>query len=65
MVGLVKQRLEWEAEYALGVESDFIAFKEYKEKRMSEDFRLSSSLEQYFEYVISLENKITELTGSR
>ena len=65
MAGLVKQRLAWEAEYALGAESDFVAFKEYKENRLSEYHRQSKSMEKFYEYVISLENKINELTGSR
>jgi hypothetical protein len=64
-MNLVKQRLIWETKYSLGEQHSFPAFTEYKENRMSEHFRLSSSLEQYFEYVISLENKITELTSSR
>ena len=58
MVGLVKQRLAWEAEYALGTESDFVAFKEYKEKRLSEMFRMSSYMEKHFEYVINLERRL-------
>jgi hypothetical protein len=65
VVGLVKQRLAWEAEYALGAESDFLAFKDYKEKRLSEYYRQSKSMEKFYEYVISLENKIAELTSSR
>lgn len=61
MAGLVRQRLAWEAEFALGAESDFIALKEYKEKRLSEDFRLSSYMEKHFEYVINLERRVEEL----
>ena len=57
-MNLVKQRLAWEAEYALGAEPDFVAFKEYKEKRLSEDFRLSSYMEKHFEYVINLERRL-------
>lgn len=64
-MNLVKQRLAWEAKYALGANHSFPAFTDYKENRMSEHFRLSSSLEEFMEYVISLENKIAELTGSR
>lgn len=60
-MNLVKQRLVWEAEYALGVETNFTAFKEYKEKRLSEDFRLSSYIEKFFEYTISLERRIKQL----
>jgi hypothetical protein len=61
VAGLVKQRLAWEAEYALGAEPDFIAFKEYKEKRLSEDFRMSSYMEKHFEYVINLERRLKEI----
>lgn len=64
-MNLVKQRLAWETKYALGSGHNFPAFTDYKENRMSEHFRLSSSLEEFMEYVISLENKIIELTGSR
>jgi len=61
-MNLVKQRLAWATKYALGEPHSFLAFTDYKENRMSEHFRLSSSLEQFMEYVISLENKINELT---
>lgn len=60
-MNLVKQRLAWEARYALGIESDFLAYKEYKEKRLSENFRIHSEMEKFFEWVISLENKIKEM----
>lgn len=61
-MNLVKQRLAWEAKYALGEPHNFKAFTDYKEGRMSEHFRLSSSMEEFMEYVISLENRIAELT---
>lgn len=64
-MNLVKQRLAWEAKYALGADHNFPAFTDYKENRVSEHFRLSSSLEEFMEYTISLENKIAELTSSR
>lgn len=64
-MNLVKQRLAWESKYALGDDHNFPAFTDYKENRMSEHFRLSSSLEEFMEYTISLENKIAELTSSR
>lgn len=60
MVGLVKERLKWEAEYALGEPCTFKAFLDYKEQRLSEMFRLPREMERYFEYVISLENKINK-----
>lgn len=60
-MNLVKQRLAWEARYALGIESDSPALKDYKENRLSENFRLSSSMEKLFEYIISLERRVKEL----
>lgn len=57
-MNLVKQRLAWEAKYALDADHNFPVFTDYKENRMSEHFRLSSSLEEFFEYVISLEEKL-------
>jgi hypothetical protein len=65
ILNLVKQRLAWEVKYHLGATHNFQAFIDYKENRMSEHFRLSTSLEEFMEYVISLENKITELSSSR
>lgn len=59
---LVKQRIKWEYEYAFGKPVEFQAFLDYKKYRDTEDFRLNASLENFMEYVISLENKITELT---
>lgn len=61
-MNLVKQRLAWATKYALGEPHNFKAFTDYKENRMSEHFRLSSSMEEFMEYVISLENKIAELS---
>ena len=64
-MNLVKQRLAWETRYALGEKHSFPAFTDYKENRLSEHFRLNAALEEFMEYTISLENKITELTSSR
>lgn len=60
MVGLIKERLNWETEYALGQSCTFKAFLDYKEQRLSEMFRLPREMERFFEYVISLENKLTK-----
>lgn len=60
MVGLVKERLKWETEYSLGKPCSFKAFLDYKEQRLSEMFRLPREMESFFEYVISLENKLTK-----
>ena len=60
MVGLVKERLKWETEYSLGEPCTFKAFLDYKEQRLSEMFRLPREMESFFEYVISLENKLTK-----
>lgn len=54
----VKQRLAWEAKYAMGQSHEFKAYEDYKKSRLSEDFRLNSGLEEFFEFVISLENKL-------
>lgn len=64
-MNLVKQRLAWEAMYAIGVDTDFQPFLDYKENRLSELHRQSRAIEKFYEYTISLENKIAELTGSR
>ena len=60
MVGLVRERLKWATEYALGQPCTFKAFLDYKEQRLSEMFRLPREMEKYFEYVISLENKLNK-----
>lgn len=55
---LVKQRLKWEAKYALGANPQFKAYEDYKKNRLSEGFRLNSGLEEFMEYVISLEKRL-------
>lgn len=57
-MSLVKQRLAWEAMYALGEPCKFKAYEDYKKNRLSEDFRLHSGLEEFFEWIIVLENKV-------
>jgi len=64
-MNLVKQRLAWEVKYYLGAPHEFKAYEDYKKNRLSEHFRLNAALEEFMEYTISLENKITELTSSR
>lgn len=56
-MNLVKQRLAWEAQYALGASPSFKAYEDYKKNRLSEHFRLNSSLESFFEWVRVLEMK--------
>lgn len=56
-MNLVKQRLAWEAQYALGDPPSFKAYEDYKKNRLSEDFRLNSGLESFFEWVRVLEMK--------
>jgi len=57
-MSLVKQRIKWGYEYHFGKEPWFSAFLDYKKNRDSELFRLNSSIEEFFEYVISLEEKL-------
>lgn len=59
-MNLVRQRLEWEAKYALGGKPQFKAYEDYKKNRLSEGFRLNSGLEEFMEYVISLEMRLTK-----
>ena len=57
-MSLVKQRIKWEYEYHFGKEPWFPAFLDYKKNRNSESFRLNAAMEEFFEYVISLEEKL-------
>ena len=59
-MNLVKQRLAWEAMYALGVGTDFQPFLDYKENRLSELHRQSRAIEKFYEYTISLERRLKE-----
>lgn len=52
---LVEQRKKWREAYFNGKEVWFPAFVEYKKKRHLESFRLNSGMEEFFEYVIVLE----------
>jgi hypothetical protein len=65
MVGLVKQRLAWEVKYSLGEPHQFKAYEDYKKNRLSEYFRLHSGLEEFFEYVMVLENKVREVQNEQ
>lgn len=57
-MNLVKQRLAWEVKYYLGAPNEFKAYEDYKKNRLSENFRLNSGLEEFFEFVRSLEGKL-------
>lgn len=55
---LVNQRIKWSYEYHFGKSPWFPAYLDYKRNRDSESFRLNSALEEFFEYTISLEERI-------
>ena len=57
-MNLVKQRLAWECKYSLGAPHEFKAYEDYKNNRLSENFRLNSGLESFFEWVRVLEEKV-------
>jgi len=57
-MNLVKQRLAWEVKYHLGAPNEFKAYEDYKNNRLSENFRLNSGLEEFFEWVRVLEEKV-------
>ena len=55
---LVDQRMKWECDYFFGKEPWFPAFLEYKKNRRLESFRLNAAMEEFFEYVICLEEEV-------
>lgn len=60
---LVKQRLEWFNEaYANGTQTylTYGPYLDYVRNRLSEDFRFTASMEEFFEYVIALETLLEE-----
>lgn len=59
-MNLVKQREEWKQRFRNGDKPFFPAFDDYKKNRDSEYFRLNTSMEQFFEYVLYLEEKLND-----
>lgn len=57
-MNLVRQRDQWKQGFRDGQEPFFPAFHDYKKNRNSEYFRLSASVEEFFEYVLYLEEKL-------
>lgn len=59
-MNLVKQRDQWKEEFRNGEKPFFPAFDDYKQNRDSEYFRLNASMEQFFEYVLFLEESLND-----
>lgn len=53
----VEQRIKWEYEYFFGKQPWFIPYLDFKENRDSEHWSAHPQLEEFFCYVISLEEK--------
>jgi len=62
-MNLVKERLAWEAKYSLGEKCYFKPYKDYKENRLSEYYRSSKLIEEFYEYVRVLESKLEDLNN--
>lgn len=54
---LVEQRIKWEYEYHFGKEPWFPEYLAFKKNKDSESWRSSAALEEFFCYVLSLEEK--------
>lgn len=59
-MNLVKQRDQWKQGFRNGEKPFFPAFDDYKKNRDSEYFRLNASIEQFFEYVLFLEERLND-----
>lgn len=59
-MNLVKQRDQWKQGFTNGEKPSFPAFDDYKKNRDSEYFRLNASIEQFFEYVLFLEERLND-----
>lgn len=55
---LVQQRIKWEYEYFFGKEPWFPEYLDYKKNRDSEFWRTNVALEEFFAYVMVLEEKV-------
>lgn len=56
--GLVAERLRWSDEFKRGARPHFLAYEEYKINRLSESWRASRTMENFFEYVLYLEREL-------
>lgn len=55
---LVAERLRWSIEYKGGAKPTFAPYQDYKENRLSEQWRASAAIEKFCEYVLYLEREL-------
>lgn len=55
---LVAERLRWSTEYKGGAKPTFAPYQDYKENRLSEQWRASAATEKFHEYVLYLEREL-------
>lgn len=60
-MNLVKERLSWHEQFEKGEVPNWPKYVEYKQNRLSEEWRDSRASEKFYEYVVWLEEQLDDL----